>query len=135
MTPPSRRSLGLPPPEAYLDHAASTPVRPEVLAVDRRTGRDRARDYLGIDRRRILLAVVTGSLGFAPNPFDGILFLFEPSRPLAATIVDGAEGLSVRPFGETMYAFAFILIFSTALLSFAGWAARASLAKYSIGAR
>lgn len=31
MTPPSRRSLGLPPPEAYLDHAASTPVRPEVL--------------------------------------------------------------------------------------------------------
>ena len=39
------------------------PVRPEVLAVDRRTGRDRARDDLGIDRRRILLAVVTGSLG------------------------------------------------------------------------
>ena len=31
MTSPSARSLGLPPPEAYLDHAASTPVRPEVL--------------------------------------------------------------------------------------------------------
>jgi phosphate transport system permease protein len=83
----------------------------------------------------IMLAMVTGSIGFAPNPFDGILFLFEPSRPLAATIVDGAEGLSVKPFGETMYAFAFILIFSTALLSFAGWAARASLGKSSIGAR
>jgi len=83
----------------------------------------------------IMLAMVTGSIGFAPNPFDGVLFLFEPSRPLAATIVDGAEGLSVKPFGETMYAFAFILIFSTALLSFAGWAARSALGRSSIGAR
>ena len=31
MTPSSSARLGLPPPEAYLDHAASTPVRPEVL--------------------------------------------------------------------------------------------------------
>jgi phosphate transport system permease protein len=83
----------------------------------------------------IMLAMVTGSIGFAPNPFDGFLFFFEPSRPLAATIVDGAEGLSVVPFGETMYAFAFILIVSTGILSFAGWAARKSLSRYSIGAR
>ncbi|MEX0620471.1 MAG: ABC transporter permease subunit [Solirubrobacterales bacterium] len=83
----------------------------------------------------IMLAMVTGSIGFAPNPFDGFLFLFEPSRPLAATIVDGAEGLSVAPFGETMYAFAFILIVSTGILSFVGWAARKSLGRYSIGAR
>lgn len=39
------------------------PVRPEVLAVDRRADRDRARGDLGIDRRRVLIAVVTGSLG------------------------------------------------------------------------
>lgn len=39
------------------------PVRPEVLAVDRRSGRDRARGDLGVDRRRVLIAVVTGSLG------------------------------------------------------------------------
>lgn len=39
------------------------PVRPEVLAVDRHSDRDRARDDLGIDRRRVLVAVVTGSLG------------------------------------------------------------------------
>ena len=83
----------------------------------------------------IMLAMVTGSIGFAPNPMDGLLFLFEPSRPLAATIVDGAEGLSVEPFGQTMYAFAFILIVSTAFLSFAGWAARKSLSKYSVGAK
>lgn len=83
----------------------------------------------------IMLAMVTGSIGFAPNPLDGVLFLFEPSRPLAATIVDGAEGLSVEPFGQTMYAFATILIISTAFLSFAGWAARKSLSKYSVGAK
>ncbi len=83
----------------------------------------------------IMLAMVTGSIGFAPNPLDGFLFFFEPSRPLAATIVDGAEGLSVEPFGQTMYAFAFLLIISTAFLSFAGWAARKSLSKYSVGAK
>ena len=52
-------------PETDLPRSVVTgnPVRPEVLAVDRRAGRDRARDDLGIDRRRTLLAVVTGSLG------------------------------------------------------------------------
>lgn len=39
------------------------PVRPEVLAVDRDRGRDAARDRLGIDRDRTMIAVVTGSLG------------------------------------------------------------------------
>ncbi len=83
----------------------------------------------------IMLSMVTGSIGFAPNPFDGFLFFLEPSRPLGATIIDGAEGLSVEPYGQTMYAFAFILIISTAFLSFAGWAARRSLSRYSIGAQ
>lgn len=52
-------------PETDLPNAVVTgnPVRPEVLAVDRARGRDRARDDLGIDRRRVLVAVVTGSLG------------------------------------------------------------------------
>jgi UDP-N-acetylglucosamine--N-acetylmuramyl-(pentapeptide) pyrophosphoryl-undecaprenol N-acetylglucosamine transferase len=39
------------------------PVRSEVLAIDRTTGRDSARDTLGVDRDRVLVAVVTGSLG------------------------------------------------------------------------
>src|SRR4249919_959511 len=46
----------------------------------------------------IMLSMVAGSVGFAPNPLDGLLFWFEPTRPLAATIVDNAEGLSVEPF-------------------------------------
>lgn len=83
----------------------------------------------------IMLAMVAGAIGFAPNPFDGILFLFEPSRPLAPSILDGEEGLSVVPFGETMYAFGFILIVSCVFFSFSGWAIRQSLSRYGIGAR
>ncbi len=49
----------------------------------------------------IMLSMVSGSVGFAPNPLDGLTFFFEPARPLAATIVDNAEGLSVVPFGQT----------------------------------
>ena len=45
----------------------------------------------------IMLSMVSGSVGFAPNPLDGLTFFFEPARPLAATIVDNAEGLSVEP--------------------------------------
>ena len=45
----------------------------------------------------IMLSMVSGSVGFAPNPLDGLTFFFEPARPLAATIVDNAEGLSVKP--------------------------------------
>ena len=46
----------------------------------------------------IMLSMVTGSVGFAPNPLDGIIYFVEPARPLAATIVDNSEGLSVPPF-------------------------------------
>ena len=71
----------------------------------------------------IMLSMVAGSVGFAPNPLDGFTFLLEPARPLASTIVDNAEGLSVVPFGQTLYAFALILLVSSAFLSFTGWAA------------
>jgi phosphate transport system permease protein len=75
----------------------------------------------------IMLSMVTGSVGFSPNPLDGLLFFLEPSRPLAATIVDNAEGLSVVPFGQTIYAFAAILLVSAAFFSFAGWYVRRML--------
>jgi UDP-N-acetylglucosamine--N-acetylmuramyl-(pentapeptide) pyrophosphoryl-undecaprenol N-acetylglucosamine transferase len=39
------------------------PVRPEVLAVDRATGRKSSRDALGLPLDRTVIAVVTGSLG------------------------------------------------------------------------
>jgi phosphate transport system permease protein len=78
----------------------------------------------------IMLSMVSGSQGFAPNPLDGLTFFLEPTRPLAATIVDNAEGLSVKPFGQTIYAFAAILLVSTFFLSLGGWAAKQPLKRY-----
>jgi phosphate transport system permease protein len=80
----------------------------------------------------IMLSMVSGSAGFSPNPLDGFTFIFEPARPLAATIVDNAEGLSVAPFGQTMYAFAAVLLVSSMFLSLGGWAAKQPLRKYGI---
>jgi ABC-type phosphate transport system permease subunit len=75
----------------------------------------------------IMLSMVSGSAGFAPNPLDGLTFVFEPTRPLAATIVDNAEGLSVQPFGQTIYAFAAVLLVSSAFLSFSAWYVKQTL--------
>lgn len=80
----------------------------------------------------IMLSMVSGSQGFSPNPLDGLTFFFEPLRPLAATIVDNAEGFSVKPFGQTIYAFAAVLLISSVMLSFAGWAAKQPLKKYGL---
>lgn len=80
----------------------------------------------------IMLSMVTGSIAFSPNPLDGIIFFAEPARPLAATIVDNGEGLSVAPFEETLYAFAAVLLVSAAFLSFGGWYIRRRLRRYSL---
>jgi phosphate transport system permease protein len=80
----------------------------------------------------IMLSMVSGSAGFAPNPLDGLTFFLEPTRPLAATIVDNAEGLSVVPFGETLYAMAAVLLISSMFLSFGGWAAKQPLRRYGV---
>ncbi|UGS35178.1 PstC family ABC transporter permease [Capillimicrobium parvum] len=80
----------------------------------------------------IMLSMVSGSVGWGPNPLDGMTFWFEPLRPLAATIVDNAEGLSVKPFGQTIYAFAAVLLVSSFFLSLAGSAAKQPLKKYGV---
>jgi phosphate transport system permease protein len=80
----------------------------------------------------IMLSMVTGSVGFQPNPLDGIIYFVEPARPLAATIVDNAEGLSVPPFEQTLYAFASVLLISAAFLSFGGWYIRRRLRRYTL---
>jgi phosphate ABC transporter permease protein PstC len=80
----------------------------------------------------IMLSMVSGSVAFAPNPLDGTTFFFEPLRTLAATIVDGAEGLSVKPYGQTLYAFAAVLLVSSFFLSLAGSAAKQPMKKYGM---
>jgi phosphate transport system permease protein len=80
----------------------------------------------------IMLSMVSGSVAFAPNPLDGGIFFLEPLRPLAATIVDNAEGLSVVPFAQTIYAFAAVLLVSSVALSIGGWAAKRPLRKFGV---
>jgi ABC-type phosphate transport system permease subunit len=82
----------------------------------------------------IMLAMVSGSVGYAPNPADGWMFFVEPSRPLAATIIKNSEELSSPPMHSTLFAIASVLLFSAALLSFAGWAAKQPMKKYGVRA-
>jgi len=82
----------------------------------------------------IMLAMVSGSRGFAANPLDGLTFFFEPVRPLAATIIANAGGLTVGPLEHVVYAMGAVLLVSAAMLSFAGWAAKQPLKRYGIRA-
>ena len=83
----------------------------------------------------IMLSMVSGSVGFAPNPLDGLTFFFEPLRPLAATIVDNAEGLvasAVRRRRSTRSRA--VLLVSALFLSLAGWAVKQPLRSYGVRA-
>ncbi|MGZ6617543.1 MAG: PstC family ABC transporter permease, partial [Solirubrobacteraceae bacterium] len=78
----------------------------------------------------VMLSMVSGSVGFAPNPADGLIFFFEPSRGLAATILHNTEELSSPPMKHTLYAIAAILLFSSVMLSLIGWAAKQPMKRY-----
>ncbi|HEY0344942.1 MAG TPA: phosphate ABC transporter permease subunit PstC [Solirubrobacteraceae bacterium] len=80
----------------------------------------------------IMLSMVSGSVGFAPNPLDGLTFVFEPTRPLAAAIVEGAEGFSVKPYGQTLYAFGAILLLSSLCLSLGAHYAKRPLRRFGL---
>jgi phosphate transport system permease protein len=80
----------------------------------------------------IMLSMVSGSKGFAPNPLDGLTFIFEPLRPLAATIVEDAESLNAPAISASVYAFALLLLFSSLVLSLAGFLAKQPMKKYGI---
>jgi ABC-type phosphate transport system permease subunit len=81
-----------------------------------------------------MLAMVSGGRGFAANPIDGITFLFEPVRPLAATIFQNSEGLTIPVLAHTVYAMGAVLLVSAAMLSLAGWASKQQLKRYGIRA-
>lgn len=78
----------------------------------------------------VMLAMISGSVGFAPNPADGLIFVFEPSRPLAPTIVKNIDQLSSPPGNATLFSIATVLLFSAATFSLCGYLARRSMRKY-----
>ncbi len=80
----------------------------------------------------VMLAMVTGSSAFAANPLDGLTFLFEPVRPLAATIFQESEALTAGPLSHTIYAMAAVLLVSAVMLSLAGWAVKQPMKRYGI---
>jgi phosphate transport system permease protein len=100
--------------------ARPTLVAGTVLAVARALG------------ETIMLAMLTGGVGFAPNPADGLIFFFEPSRGLASTILLYNEELSSPPMKATLFAIAAVLLFSTMMLSFAGWAVKQPMKRYGV---
>jgi phosphate transport system permease protein len=79
----------------------------------------------------VMLAMVSGSVGFSPNPADGLIFMYEPSRPLAPTIIKSIDSLGSEPANATIYAIASVLLFSAAMASIAGRIARNRLRRQS----
>jgi ABC-type phosphate transport system permease subunit len=78
----------------------------------------------------VMLAMVSGSVAFAPNPADGLIFIYEPSRPLAPTIVKNIDSLGSPPANATLFAIAAVLLVSAAFFSLTGWVARRAMRKY-----
>ncbi len=78
----------------------------------------------------VMLGMVSGSVAFAPNPADGMIFIYEPSRPLAPTIVKNIDSLGSPPSNATLFAIAAVLLMSAAFFSLAGWVARRAMRKY-----
>jgi phosphate transport system permease protein len=80
----------------------------------------------------IMLSMVSGSRGFAPNPLDGLTFFFEPLRPLGATIAENVESLNAPAIRSSVYAFALLLLFSSLVLSLGGYFAKQPMRKYGV---
>jgi phosphate transport system permease protein len=78
----------------------------------------------------VMLAMVTGGVAFAPNPFDGAIFLLEPSKPIAPMIITNIDNLAAQPAKETLFALASVLLVSAAFLSFSGFVAKQAMRKY-----
>ena len=80
----------------------------------------------------IMLAMVAGSRAFSPNPLDGLTFLFEPVRPLAATILQHSEGLATPAVKNTVYAIAGVLLVSAMFLSLIAWVAKQQFKRFGV---
>jgi phosphate transport system permease protein len=78
----------------------------------------------------VMLSMISGSVAFAPNPADGLIFFYEPSRGLAPTILHNTEELTSPPMKHTLFAIAAVLLFSSLALSLAGWAAKQPMKRY-----
>jgi phosphate transport system permease protein len=65
----------------------------------------------------IALNMVTGGIGFVPNPAHGLPFFLTPVLPLAAAIVKKAEAMSVPSIEASLFACGVVLLITTTVLS------------------
>ncbi len=65
----------------------------------------------------IALNMVTGGIGFLPNPAHGLPFFLTPVMPLAAAIVKKAEAMSVPSIEAALFACGVVLLLTTTILS------------------
>jgi phosphate transport system permease protein len=115
-------ALGVNPWRTYWRVAVRT-ARPAliagtVLATARATG------------EAVALSMLSGGVGFAPNPADGLIFFFEPSRGLPATIFANSDGMAEPAMKHTLFAIAAVLMFSALMLSLTGWATKQPMKRY-----
>lgn len=81
----------------------------------------------------IMVSMVSGSRAFTPNLAHGLpIFLFEPVRTFASTIVDFREGISAPALGSSLYAIALLLLFSAFVLSVGGYLIKLPLRRYQV---
>ncbi len=80
----------------------------------------------------VMIQMVSGGRFFTPNPSAGIVFLFEPLRTAASTIVDYHEGVGAPALRSALYALALLLLFSAFALSVGGYLIKLPLRKYQI---
>jgi phosphate transport system permease protein len=78
----------------------------------------------------VTLGMVSGETAFAPNPVDGLIFWYEPTRPYAATILGNNDGFALAPVKHALFAIGAVLLFSSALLSIAGYAAKQPMRQF-----
>ena len=98
-------------------------VAAAVLAYGPRAGRgDHALDGLGLQRLRA-------------QPARRRHLLLRAAAPACRDDRRRRRALSVQPSAQTVYAFAAVLLISSAFLSFAGYVARRSMRKYTLAAR
>src|SRR5271154_6965902 len=79
----------------------------------------------------VMISMASGGSFFTPNLSHGVpIFLYEPLRTLASTIIDFSEGIGAPALDSTLYAFAALLLISAFVLSIGGYLIKLPLRKY-----
>jgi phosphate transport system permease protein len=72
----------------------------------------------------VMIAMVAGGRAWAPNFLDGFTTLFEPVNTFASSIIGQSDAITSPAVRSTIYAFALLLLFSSLVLSVAGYLAK-----------